>query len=164
MVKAAPKVSRASSTLGGRIRVVRKAWGWTQEALAQALGNDRQIVSYWELDKAKPTRSAMQLLAQVLNLSLDVLVSGDGFSIPDMPESGDTAQRMKTVRRALEDLVPSGHEAAIQTVDLQAGSVKAVTLRDAKAFLERSHKGGLMVWMVAMPPTMDDQDQQGIGD
>jgi transcriptional regulator with XRE-family HTH domain len=151
MVKATSKVSRASSTLGGRIRIVRKAWGWTQEQLAQALGNDRQIVSYWELDKAKPTRSAMQLLAQVLNLPVDVLVSGDGFSIPDMPEPGDTAQGMETLRRALVDLVPSVQKTTIQAIDLQAGSLKAMTLKEAKAFLDRSHKAGLTVWIATSP-------------
>ena len=151
MVKATSKSSRASSTLGGRIRLVRKAWGWTQEDLARALGNDRQIVSYWELDKAKPTRSAMQLLAQVLNLSAEDLASGDGFSIPDMPDPGDAARGMETLRRALEDLAPSWHGATIQTVDLQGGSLEAMTLREAKAFLDRSHKDGLMVWVVASP-------------
>ena len=151
MVKATSKVSRASSTLGGRIRLVRKAWGWTQEDLAHALGNDRQIVSYWELDKAKPTRSAMQLLAQVLNLSVDTLASGNGFSIPEMPDPGNTGQGLEALRRALEDLVPGGHGAAIQAVDLQGGSLKAMTLREAKAFLDRAHKDGITVWMVASP-------------
>jgi transcriptional regulator with XRE-family HTH domain len=155
MVKATSKVPRASSTLGGRIRLVRKAWGWTQEDLAQALGNDRQIVSYWELDKAKPTRSAMHLLAQVLNLSVETLANGDGFSIPDLPKSGNTAQGMETLRRALVDLVPCVQVGTIQAVDLQAGSLKAMTLKEAKAFLDRAHQAGLMVWIATSPVEQD---------
>lgn len=151
MVKTTSMISRSSSTLGGRIRLVRKAWGWTQEDLARALGNDRQIVSYWELNKAKPTRSAMQLLAQVLNLSADALASGDKFSIPDRPEIDDTTHGMETLRRALEDLIPGNQRGGIRSVDLQGGSLKAMTLREAKAFLEVSHRNGLTIWMVASP-------------
>ena len=58
---------------------------------------------------------------------------------------------MQTLRCALEGLVPSGQGANIQAVDLQAGSLKAMTLREAKAFLDSSHKDGLMVWVVVVP-------------
>jgi hypothetical protein len=72
-----------------------------------------------------------------------------------MPDPGDTAQGMETLRRALEDLAPSGLGATIQTVDLQGGSLKAMTLREAKAFLDRAHKDGLRIWMVVSPVDHD---------
>ena len=151
MVKATAKNFRASSTLGGRIRMVRKAWGWTQEELAQALGNDRQIVSYWELNKAKPTRAAMQVLAQTLHLSLDALANGDGFSIPDLPGSADKISGLDALRSALLGLVPEGQAATVQGVELPGGPLKAMTIREAKAFIDKSHKAGLNVWVIASP-------------
>ncbi len=143
MVKGASKKSGIASTLGARIRMVRKAWGWTQDDLAQALGNDRQIISYWELDKAKPTRSAMQLLAQTFHLPVEVLATGEGFSIPDLPDG-----KLDPLRRAIKDLQPieRGH---IQAVDLNCDSITAMTIHEAKAFIDRSNKAGLSVRIVA---------------
>lgn len=149
MVKGASKTPRLASTLGARIRMVRKAWGWTQDDLAQALGNDRQIVSYWELNKAKPTRTAMQLLAQVFRLPLEALATGNRFTIPDLPEAPETTHRMDAVRRAFKDLLPDLKTGSIQAVDLAHDSMKPMTLRGAKACLDRAHKEGRTVWIVA---------------
>lgn len=146
MVKGASKKSSVASTLGARIRLVRKAWGWTQGDLAHALGNDRQIISYWELDKAKPTRSAMQILSRTLGLSVDALVSGNGFSIPDLPDG-----RLQTLHHAFRDLQPTTESDGIQAVDFNCGSMTTMTIREAKAFLDRCHKEGLNVWVVASP-------------
>jgi transcriptional regulator with XRE-family HTH domain len=94
--------------------MVRKAWGWTQDDLAQALGNDRQIISYWELDKAKPTRSAMQLLARTLHLSVGALTTGEGFSIPDLPDGG-----LDALNHAIRNLLPTVESGSIQAVPRQ---------------------------------------------
>lgn len=146
MVKGPSSKSGIASTLGARIRIVRKSWGWTQNDLAQALGNDRQIISYWELDKAKPTRSAMQLLARTLLLSVKALTTGEGFSIPDLPDGG-----LDALHHAIRNLMPTVENGSIQAVDLTNGSKAVMTLREAKAFLDRSHKEGLTVWVVASP-------------
>lgn len=128
--------------------MVRKAWGWTQDDLAQALGNDRQIISYWELNKAKPTRSAMQLLARTLRLSVEALTTGEGFSVPDLPYGG-----LDALNQAIRNLLPTAKSGSIQSVDLTNGSKAMMTIREAKAFLARSHKEGLTVWVVASPET-----------
>ena len=146
MVKGPSNRSGITPTLGARIRVVRKAWGWTQDDLAQALGNDRQIISYWELDKAKPTRSAMQLLARTLRLSVAALTTGEGFSVPDLPDG-----RLDALHHSVRDLQPAVERGSIQAVDLTNGSMAVMTLREAKAFMDRSHKDGLTVWVVASP-------------
>lgn len=148
MVKGASKKSGIASTLGSRIRMVRKAWGWTQSDLAQALGNDRQIISYWKLDKAKPTRSAMQLLAQTFHIPVEAIATGEGFSIPDLPNG-----RLDALHHAIRNLLPTVQSGSVQAVDLANGSMSTMTLREAKAVLDRSHKEGLTVWVVASPGT-----------
>ena len=73
-------------TLGGRIRTIRIAWGWTQGELAERLLTDQQHVSMWERNRAKPSRTVLALLAQFLGLDVDALLTGKGFAIPDVPE------------------------------------------------------------------------------
>ena len=150
-VKGASKLSSTPHTLGGRIRAVRKAWGWTQEDLAKALGNDRQIISYWERDQAKPTRSAMQLLAQVFGLKVEALSDGEGFTIHAPLDSSGTTNPLEAIRLALRDLHKEIAPGSIQVVNLTGGLMEALTLRETKALLDQAHKKGLTVLLVTSP-------------
>ena len=90
----------------------------------------------------------MQLLARTLGLSVESLTTGVGFSIPNLPD-----ERMDGFQRAIRDILPTVELGSIQSVDLKRESTKVMTLREAKAFLDRSHKEGLTVWVVASPGT-----------
>jgi hypothetical protein len=98
---------------------------------AVALGNDRQIISYWELDKAKPTRSDMQLLVQLLartlHLSVGALTTGKGFLIPDLPDG-----RLDALHHFIRNLLPTVQSGSVQAVDLTNGSMTTMSLREAK--------------------------------
>lgn len=59
--------------LGKKIAALRREKGMTQEALAQRLGVTNQAVSKWEQDSCCPDIQLLPELAEVLQVSLDVL-------------------------------------------------------------------------------------------
>ena len=89
------------STLGARIRSVRRAWGWTQGDLASALGTDQQVVSYWERDKSHPSRGFLKLLADLFRIPDSVLLHGKGFTVPHAPASDADAALLQGLQRLL---------------------------------------------------------------
>lgn len=64
-------------TLGQRIAQLRKRRGLTQEDIAQRLGVSAQAVSKWENDLTCPDISLLPELARQLDVSVDVLLSGE---------------------------------------------------------------------------------------
>ena len=64
-------------TLGKRIAALRKEKGLKQEPLAEKLGVSPQAVSKWENDQTCPDISLLPKLAELLGVSVDVLLSGE---------------------------------------------------------------------------------------
>ncbi|NWE71176.1 helix-turn-helix transcriptional regulator [Pseudomonas gingeri] len=67
-----------------RLRDLRKGVGFTQEALANALGVSQQAVGRWEKGDAEPSLSMLRDLAMVLGTSVDNLIEFEarGSRIP----------------------------------------------------------------------------------
>ncbi len=63
-------------TIGKRIALLRKEKGLTQEDLANAMGVSPQAVSKWELGQTCPDISALPKLADLLEVTVDELLSG----------------------------------------------------------------------------------------
>lgn len=68
---------------GQRIAALRKAWGMTQEALAQKLGITNQAVSKWESDQCGPDIMQLPVLADIFEISMDALF---GRTEPALPQ------------------------------------------------------------------------------
>lgn len=68
---------------GQRIAALRKAWGMTQEALAQKLGITNQAVSKWESDQCGPDIMQLPVLADIFEISMDALF---GRTEPALPK------------------------------------------------------------------------------
>ena len=64
-------------TIGNRISALRKKKGLKQEELAAALGVSGQAVSKWENDQTCPDISLLPKLAQVLDVTVDLLLTGE---------------------------------------------------------------------------------------
>lgn len=69
-------------TLGKRIANLRKEKGYTQEGLAEKLGVSPQAVSKWENDQTCPDISILPLLAEMLGVSIDELLTGKSKDDP----------------------------------------------------------------------------------
>lgn len=60
--------------LSDKIRIIRKARGYSQEELGEKVGISRQTVSDWEKGKFEPTLVSIRCLAQILEVSFDALL------------------------------------------------------------------------------------------
>lgn len=64
-------------TLGERIKVQRKNCGLSQEKLAELAGVSRQAVTKWEAGNSAPSTENLLKLAEILGITVDVLLGGE---------------------------------------------------------------------------------------
>ncbi len=64
-------------TIGAFIAALRKANGYTQEALAEKLNVSNKAVSRWERDECAPDISLIPIIAEVFNVTCDELLKGE---------------------------------------------------------------------------------------
>ena len=85
-------------TLGKRIAYYRKEKGMTQEELSEALGISAQAVSKWENDQTCPDVTTLPILAGLLGVTVDYLLTG---------ETAEPSARVipEEDRREMKDLV-----------------------------------------------------------
>lgn len=77
-----------NTTIGNRIGILRREKGLTQDSLAELLDVSPQAVSKWENDQNCPDIGLLPKLAEILDVSVDELLSGK--KAPDVkmvPES-----------------------------------------------------------------------------
>jgi transcriptional regulator with XRE-family HTH domain len=85
--------------IGKRIRLARIANGFSQEDLGDALSVTRSAVSLWEKGRSEPEEQNLQLLSEVLKVSIGYLTRGEGKppvrkSLPDTGYRRDMISRM----------------------------------------------------------------------
>ncbi len=66
-----------ATSLGERIAVFRRERGLSQAGLAAATGVSRSAVAQWETDRAGQVSGNLSRIAQVLDVSLEVLLHGE---------------------------------------------------------------------------------------
>jgi len=66
-----------------RLVTLRKAQGYTQQSLADAVGMHANQIKKYEAGNAQPTLSALIKLAQTLHVSIDEMVFEEGERGPD---------------------------------------------------------------------------------
>jgi transcriptional regulator with XRE-family HTH domain len=64
------------TTVGGRIRALRRARGLTQDDLAAACGVSRSAVAQWETDRAGQLRGNITRIAEALGGSVEHILQG----------------------------------------------------------------------------------------
>ncbi len=136
-------------SFGERLRSVRTGWGWSQDRLAEVLGSNQRLISHWERDIAKPSGAALTALSSLLGMSTEALLTGDGFTIPDMPILAEGVAR-ETVAQytALGRLLPKPEKGRIAIVDLNAFESKPLTLDEAVRVLKATKGTDAEVWVV----------------
>lgn len=77
---------------GQKLREVRTAKGYTQQALAEKLYVTRQTVSRWESGNRYPDLETLKKISAELEVSVDELLSAES----DLDEAGTTAEEEKT--------------------------------------------------------------------
>lgn len=136
-------------TFGERLRRIRIGWGWSQERLAEALGTNQRLISHWELGIANPSAAAMTSLSSILGFTPEALLTGKGFTIPDMPALVEgTARDTVAQFLALSRLLPSGKDGAVTTVDIDAFQAQHSTLAEAVKTMKAAKSEELEIWVV----------------
>ena len=140
---------KSPQSFGERLRRTRLAWGWSQGRLAEALGSNQRLVSHWERDIAKPSSAALTAIASLLGMSTETLLTGDGFSIPNMPALLEGEER-ETVAQyiALSRLLPKPSKGGIMLVDLNAFESKSLTLGEALRTMKDANSTDPDIWLV----------------
>lgn len=69
-----PKAKEQVSTFGAHLTALRKAAGYTQAELAQALGTTQRMIAYYEGPAENPPAALLPELAKLLGVSVDELL------------------------------------------------------------------------------------------
>ena len=70
--------------LGKNIRALRKAYGFTQEDLGNALGVERNTISQYETGRNMPDREILESIADFFLVPVEELTSGDYSDMPSI--------------------------------------------------------------------------------
>ena len=87
-------------SLGKTIKRLRLEKGWTQEDVSRKLGVTSKAISFYELDKRKPSSESLIKIAEVFGITLDELVKGDVKVVQDQKtprHENDLARDMKKI-------------------------------------------------------------------
>jgi transcriptional regulator with XRE-family HTH domain len=79
---------------GSNLAQVRKDKNITQQALSDATGFDKRMISRWEGGNTKPNIEAAAVLAKALDVSLDVLTGLNHSSDPLVSELTSLAKKL----------------------------------------------------------------------
>lgn len=90
-------------TLGCRIAHLRKAQGLTQDALAERLCITPQAVSKWENDQSCPDIMTLPQLSQLLQVSIDTLLTGSAPAASGAPTAPARKPEELIVRLAITE-------------------------------------------------------------
>lgn len=88
------------TTLGKRIAALRRQRQLKQEGLAELLGISPQAVSKWENDQSCPDIGLLPRLAEILGVSVDVLLSGEKEDLTPAVQMVESKQR-----KPIQDMV-----------------------------------------------------------
>jgi transcriptional regulator with XRE-family HTH domain len=65
-----------------RIKELRKIHDWTQSNLAEKLGVENKMISYYENKKSIPNAETLVKIAEIFNVSIDYLLFDDAPKLP----------------------------------------------------------------------------------
>lgn len=103
--------------MGKRLQLARKACGKTQQDVAAYFGISPQAVSGWERDKEVPELEKFRQLPELLNVTADYLLNGEGQpeeadKLRGLFESLSGAQRRQALR-ILQALAETGEQSEV---------------------------------------------------
>lgn len=84
--------------IGARIKAARQKRGWSQEALAEAVGVSRSAVAQWETGRAGQLTSHLAKIAETLDLGIEALTHGDTRKTEPQAATGDELAMLRLYR------------------------------------------------------------------
>ena len=114
-------------SIGDRIRVLRKAKGWTQDDLAEATNIHRVTIAQYESGKVIPKSTSLKRLADALEVDAGYLLGDDDEMSNDDRELWELreALRRDPDRRALLQLAQHGTAQDVRQVAALIDALRA---------------------------------------
>jgi transcriptional regulator with XRE-family HTH domain len=106
-------------TLGGRIRRYRLGKGLTQGRFGELIGVAQRTVAYYELKGSSPPPDVLVKMADVLDVSTDVLLGRRQGASHGKPKKPVDARRQRHLER-LDDLPLNDRKAIFKIIDALA--------------------------------------------
>lgn len=113
-------------SIGKRVQELRRQAGLSQEALADQLNVSRQAIGKWETDQSLPGIDNLQALAKALQVSCDMLLTGEPSPRPAASPAGEGAP-------------PADPPAAVPEEEISLAGVRAL-LEAQEAAAKARHK------------------------
>ena len=108
-----------TETLGDRIRRFRIAKGFTQAELAGKIGVPQQTITYYELKGSSPPPEILVKIADVLDVSTDVLLGRKKTGRAGDREPARDVRRLRHLKR-LDELPINDRKALFKIIDALA--------------------------------------------
>jgi transcriptional regulator with XRE-family HTH domain len=92
-----------------RIRLLRKAKGWTQTELGKKIGVIQKLIADYETGNTKPPIDRLPLLADALGVTVDELLRGEAMPAPEPNKAQQTHgnSRVAKIQDVFEKLPPA---------------------------------------------------------
>lgn len=107
-----PKVKDRTSDFGARLTQLRKAAGYTQVELAQALGTTQRMIAYYESRAEKAPAALLPQLAEALGVSTDEILGIKPLKKGKKPDT-----RLQRRLQQIEKLDPKARRQITQLLD-----------------------------------------------
>jgi len=89
--------------VGGRIAAARRARGWTQGELAEAVGVSRSAVAQWETGRAGQITANLSRIAAALGVGVEHLMNGDDRRAPIQAVDAEETAMLRLFRACAAD-------------------------------------------------------------
>jgi transcriptional regulator with XRE-family HTH domain len=102
-----------AETFGQRLARLRKARGYTQTELGDLIGLSQRLMTYYERENGRPPGHLLPRLAEILGVSVDVLLGVEAVREPPPPKH----TRLWRKLREIEKLPEADRKAVLRFVD-----------------------------------------------
>jgi transcriptional regulator with XRE-family HTH domain len=102
--------------IGDRLRDLRKARGFTQQELAEAIGTSQRMIAYYEAQGGNVSADVVAKLADVLKVSIDELVRGKNGKAARTKVAPRDLRLMRKLRQ-VEKLPLKDRRSVLQLID-----------------------------------------------
>ena len=101
--------------IGKRIKIAREKRGMTQREVAQLLGYQPLAISRWERGERSPSISVLSKLANLLNINIQWLLTGEGEM--ELPENWPPPGALPVTQVPVYGHVPAGFPETIEATE-----------------------------------------------
>jgi transcriptional regulator with XRE-family HTH domain len=106
--------AKKETSLGDRIRLLRRERDWSQEDLGKKIGVHWQTVGRYESNSIIPTATVIKKIAEAFNITTDFLIFGTSEGVPLKIKDNELLKRFEQV----DSMKPESRETLLKVMDV----------------------------------------------